>query len=338
MRSNIEDFLLLCENVDFGKNTLSEKERAFYQRLNNEMILLCRSLPESVQGNATLFLMQYSGVKFGDELDFFANYYPPIWSIVYWLTKDSFFPHKQLQDEDLRSAVTAQSMAMFLHALDDHLTDNQVSVSLLTLLLRTEAWNSMNLALLNLSKGLPAGETTISRFINDYYSSNQDSTELGSLDRYCDLVRKQGATLLITPILLSMKMTGISKFTSDIETAFGSFGVAWRLLDDLRDIREDVGTGAETSIYLCLPERLRTYWKSSVFGTGATVESAQKAVLMYIFQHNIIGDIKKRIYAELELAASIVEAHNLTGLGAEFRCLADPFRNCGSHLEEYHES
>ena len=281
-------------------------------------------------------LCRYSGVKFGDELDFFAHYYPPIWSIVYWLSKDSFSPRKRLQDEDLRSAVTAQSMAMFLHALDDHLTDNQVSVSPLTLLLRTEAWNSMNRALLNLSKGIPAGETTISRFINDYYSSNQDSTELESLDRYCDLVRKQGATLMITPILLSMKMTGISKITSDIEIAYGSFGAAWRLLDDVKDLDDDISKGAQTAIYICLPERLRNCWRSNVSGSEATVEAAKKIILTYVFEHNIINDIKKRIYAKLELAASVVEAHNLTGLGAEFRCLAHPFRNCGSDREEHH--
>ncbi|MDA8407513.1 MAG: hypothetical protein M0T73_11755 [Deltaproteobacteria bacterium] len=338
MRANIDDFLLSCENVDFGKNTLSKMEIAFYQQLNNEVILLCRSLPESAQADAILFLMHYSGVKFGDELDFFANYYPPIWSIVYWLTSDSFHSGKQLQDKDVKNAVTAQSMAMFLHSLDDHLTDNQIFVSPLTLQLRTEAWNSMNRALLNLSNGIPAGEITISRFINDYYSSNQDSTGLESLDRYCDLFRRQMAILMIAPSLLSMKMTGISDFTSDIETAFGCFGVAWRLLDDVRDIGEDVGTGVETSVCLCLPERIRAYWKGSLFKTRATAEAAQKTALMHIFQHNIIDDIKKRIYAELELAASIVEAHNMAGLGGEFRSLAYPFRASGSHLEEYHET
>ena len=150
MRANIEDFLLSCENIDFGKNALSKKEIAFYQRLNNEMILLCRSLPESAQADAMLFLMQYPGVKFGDELDFFANYYTPIWSIVYWLASDSFHSGKQLQDKDVKDAVTAQSMAMFLHSLDDHLTDNQISVSPLTLQLRTEAWTIMNRAFSNL--------------------------------------------------------------------------------------------------------------------------------------------------------------------------------------------
>ena len=46
---------------------------------------------------------------------------------------------------------------------------------------------------------------------------------------------------MIAPILLSMKMTGISDFTRDIEIAYGSFGIAWRLLDDIRDIGRRYG-------------------------------------------------------------------------------------------------
>jgi hypothetical protein len=336
MRSNVEDFLVSCKNMDFGKTGLSETEMAFYQRINNEMILLCRSLPESAQTDAMIFLMNYSRVKIGHELDFFANYYPPIWSIIYWLSSDFFCSGKRLRDEDIKSAITAQAMAMLLHSLDDHLTDGQISVSPLTLQLRTEAWTIMNCAFSKLSEYDLAARNNVCAFINDYYSANQNLKGLNSLDGYCDIFRSQMAILMIAPILLSMKMTGISDFTGDIEIAFGSFGVAWRLLDDLKDILEDVRTGAETSIYYCLPERLRVHWKSSILESKPIAEDAQKTLLMDIFQRNIIDDIKKRIYAELELAASIVEAHSLTGLGGEFRCLAHPFRICGTYREENH--
>ena len=223
MKGRIRDFLLYCETIDFGKGELSKMESTFYRRFSNEILSLCRSLPESVQTDSMLFLMQYSGVNLGDELDFFANYYPPAWSILYWLSHDYTLPAKRLKKGDVTSAITAQSMAMFLHSLDDHLTDSQVSVSPLSLLLRSQAWTIMNRAFCNLAEGVPAGERTVRSFIDDYYSSIQDSKGLKSLDSYCDLFRRQMAIGMIAPILLSMKMTGISDFTKDIQIAYGFF-------------------------------------------------------------------------------------------------------------------
>ena len=175
MKGRIRDFLLYCKTMDFGECELSKMESAFYRRFSNEMVSLCRSLPESLQTDSILFLMQSAGVNLGDELDFFANYYPPTWSILYWLSHDHTLPTEQLKEGDVTNAVKAQSMAMFLHSLDDHLTDGQVSVSPLTLLLRSAASTIMNVACYNLAEDEPAGERTIRNFIDEYYSSIQDS-------------------------------------------------------------------------------------------------------------------------------------------------------------------
>ena len=96
--------------------------------------------------------------------------------------------------------------------------------------------------------------------MDDYYSSLQDSKGLKSLDSYCDLFRRQMAIGMVAPILLSMKMTGMSDFTRDIEIAYGSFGIAWRLLDDIRDIGGDIEKGSHSAIYFCLPEKIRSHW------------------------------------------------------------------------------
>ena len=61
MKSNIRDFLHHCETTDFGRITLSKMERHFYRRFSDQIISLCRSLPESAQTDSILFLMQYSG-------------------------------------------------------------------------------------------------------------------------------------------------------------------------------------------------------------------------------------------------------------------------------------
>jgi hypothetical protein len=271
--------------------------------------------------------MQYSGVHPGNELDFFAKYYPPVWSILYWLGHGCAFPTKRLTAGDVANTVTAQSMAMFLHSLDDHLTDSQVSVSLLSLLLRSQAWTIMNRAFRNLAAGVPAGERIARGFIDDYYSSIQGLRGLKSLDRYCDLFRRQMAIGMIAPILLSMKMTGSTRFTRDIEIAYGSFGIAWRLLDDIRDIGSDLEKGSRSAIYFCLPGKARTLWKNNTHRSRAAAKDSTNAILNHVLDYRLIDKIKERICAELETATSIVEAHSMAGLAREFRCLAYPLAN-----------
>ncbi|MBI5251839.1 MAG: hypothetical protein HY912_20290 [Desulfomonile tiedjei] len=330
MKSKIENFLLYCKNTDFGASTFSKMESSFYRRFSNEIVLLCRSLPECAQTDSMLFLIQYSGMNLGDEIDFFANYYPPAWSILYWLSHDYTLPTERLEERDVTNAVRAQSMAMFLHSLDDHLTDSQVSVSHLTLLLRSQAWTIMNRAIHNLARSVPAGRRTVQSFIENYYSSIRDSEGLKSLESYCDLFRRQMALGMIAPILLSMKMTGTSDFTRDIEIAYGSFGIAWRLLDDIRDIGDDIEKGAHTAIYLCLPKKVRTHWNNNTIRSRAAAKDCTNAIVNHIQEHGLIDKIKERICAELETAASIAEAYDITGFAHEFRCLAHPLRISGN--------
>jgi hypothetical protein len=330
MTRRIKDFLLYCKTLDFGEGKLSETESVFYRRFSNEIVALCRSLPESTQTDSILFLMQYSGANLADGLDFFGNYYPPTWSVIYWLSHDRTLPTERLEEGDVTNAVTAQSMAMLLHSLDDHLADGQVLVSPLTLLLRSQAWTIMNRALHKLAEGISAGETAVSRFIDDYYSGIQEARELESLDSYCDRFRKQMAIGMIAPVLLSVKMTGISDFTSDIEIAYGSFGIAWRLLDDVRDIADDIEKGAHSAIYLCLPEKVRTHWNSNATRRRPTAKDSTNVILNHILEHGLIEKIKERICAELERAASIAGAYNMIGIEREFRALAHPLRNSSS--------
>ena len=330
MKSRMREFRLYCKTIDFGKCELSNMENSFYPRFSNEIVSLCRSVPDSVQTDSILFLMKYAGLNLGDKLDFFANYYPPAWSILYWLSHDHSLPTERLKEEDVTNAVTAQSMAMLLHSLDDHLSDGQIPVSPLTLLLRSQVSTIMNRACCNLAEGDPEGERTVRSFIDDYYSSFQDSKAAKSLDSYCNLFRKQMAIWMIAPILLSMKMTGISDFTRDTEIAYGSFGIAWRLLDDIRDIADDMEKGAHSAIYLCLPEQVRTHWNNINVKSRAAAKASQKVILNHILEHRLIEKIRKRICAELGTATSIVDAYNMTGLAREFRCLASPLRNNGS--------
>jgi hypothetical protein len=336
MKRQIRNFILSCEALDFGKVELSKMETTFYWRFNNEIVSFCKSLPGSIQSDTILFLMRYSGINLGDKLDFFAHYYPPAWSILYWLSHTNALPKNRLKEGDITNAVIAQSMAMLLHSLDDHLTDGQVSVSHLTLLLRSQAWTIMNRAFFDLAEGVPSGKRTVQNFIDDYYSSMMDSKGLKSLDKYCDLFRKQMAIWMIAPILLSVKMIGTSAFTREIETAYGSFGIAWRLLDDLKDIGEDIEKGSNSAIYLCLPKMMRNYWTNYKNKSRFVANDSLNTILNYILENSLIEKIKKRICSELESAESIVEAYGLKGFAREFRCLSHPLRKNVSAWKESH--
>ncbi|MFH1116424.1 MAG: hypothetical protein V1792_21125 [Pseudomonadota bacterium] len=335
MQGTIGEFLRDCEAADFGERELSNVEATFYRRFGNEILSLCRSLPASAQTDAILFLMSYSGTKLGENPDFFANYYPPIWSILYRLSHEPGLPTGLLTEADVTDAVATQSMAMFLHSLDDHLVDGQVSVTPLTLLLRSRAWTVMNNAAHNMAGRVGQGEETVRRFLDDYYSGFQDSEQPKTLDDYCDLFRRQMAIVMIAPVLLSMKMTGNSDFARDIEIAFGSFGIAWRLLDDIRDIREDMEKGAKSSVYLCLSETIRTHWNRSTVGDRTGTQDSANVVLGHILEHGLVDSIRERICTELDSAASLVEVHNMRGLAGEFRCLAQPLKNrLNSRIED----
>ena len=324
MEDKFEDFLSSCSKIDFGSVDLSGREKEFYKGFNGEINSLCDSLPESIQTDALLFFMKYSGLSIGHKLNFFKNYYVPSWSIIYWLIH-SERENRRLTQEDIKNAKTAHSMAMFLHSLDDHISDKEIPASHLTLLLRSQSWMIMNNAVTNLADGVDGGHEIVQGFIDDYYSSIWDPGEIESLNSYCDLFRKQMATWLIVPVLITKRMTTDKDFIDAIQIAYGSFGIAWRLLDDIMDIKIDMKNGTHSSIYFCLPENIKKLWNKNEMTESNNDSSCYDIILDYIHKNGVINRIRQRISKELESAASISENHNMTGLESELRSLLIPF-------------
>jgi hypothetical protein len=331
MEDKNREFLSSCAQTDFGPIAFSAAEKAFYERLNGEMISFCRSLPDSVQNDSMFFLLEYSGTNLTDGVDFFANYYAPAWSFIYWLSRGSVSRSKRLRDRLIASAVTSQSMAMLLHSLDDHLMDGQVSVTPLSLLLRSQAWMTMSGAFRTLACGIPGGERTARSFIDAYCWSIQTSKGVNDFESYCTRFKKQMAIGMVAPVLLAMKMTGRAEFARDMETAYGAFGIAWRLLDDIRDIASDIEAGVHSSIYLCLPKDLRNEWDLVKSDTPESGEKSVNTVVDFILEAGLIEAMKAKVSTELEVAASIAEKRDLPGLANELRWLARPLRESDTH-------
>lgn len=322
MSDKIEDLLSYCSRVDFGAVNLSGEEKEFCNELNIEIFSLCKSMPDSTQTDALLFIMKYLKASFDKDLNFLKYFYVPAWSIIYWLIK-SCPKEKGLRQRDNKDAKTAHTMAMLLHPLDDHLNDNELPTTHLTLLLRSQAWMIMINAFNRLADKVEGGNEIVQDFINKYYFSICSSERIESLDDYCDKFRKQMATWLIVPVLLIRKISANEKFSDAILNGYGSFGIAWRLLDDIKDLEIDMMKGTHSSLYCCLPEDKKRMWDNNSAGKN---RNSAKYILNYILQTKVIDIIRERIYDELESAAAVTSQFGMTDLADEYRCLMKPLK------------
>jgi hypothetical protein len=326
MEGSIAGLLSFCSLVDFGPVNLSREEEAFRSELNREMVSFCRSLPRSVQTEAALFLLQYLRTSFGGGLNFVNYFYTPAWSILFWLHR-SCPESKKPDPKYVKDAKTGHTMAMFLHAFDDHLSDGQLPVTHLALLMRSQSWIIMNRAFERLARGVKEGPAIVRDFIDYYYSSIGTSHGTESLDSYCDLFRRQMATWLIVPVLMAKRMDRYEEFVSSVQAVYSSFGIAWRLLDDLQDIEKDMKKGTHSSLYACLPDEIRKGWdrvkdeKADEWGGHAG------QVLNYVLTNGVIDTIRRRICSELESAASKADSCDMAGFADELRCLLRPLKN-----------
>ena len=122
-------------------------------------------------------------------------------------------------------------------------------------------------------------------------------------------------------------MTADEDFTKAIQSAYGSFGIAWRLLDDLRDIETDMMKGVNSAVYVCLPEDKRQLWDKQ---TGKKFDKRNDSVgiiINCVLENSIIDRLTERICNELQSAASIAESYHMARLADEFRCLLTPMMN-----------
>ncbi len=317
----IESLPAYSNKIDFGMVSRAECQEDTYRKLNQILTLLCKSLPESIQTDAMLFCMEFTHISLGEEVDFFRKYPVPSWSILYWLAQVE--PKTSLiTNQDMDAAITSHAMAMLLHWLDDHLNDGEIPATHLNLLIRSQAWMFMSQANDILSKNIDDGKETSKRFIDAYYSSIVPSLAASNLDAYCARFRDQMATWMIVPVLLMKKTNQNSAFIRNIQQAYGSFGVAWRLLDDIWDLEEDMSQRTHTSIFVSLSAENKILWDKNPRGKADTEQ-----LIRHIAEHKIVEQNLARIENELESAISIATSNNMTGYADELRCLLSPLHD-----------
>jgi len=308
----------------FGVISLSDEEKAFFDDLCGVVTRMCRRLPESTQTDAIFFAMRYASISVGEPLHFFKNYYAPCWSVIYWIMR-SPGAARPLSDEEYAHTLTVHSMAMLLHSLDDHLCDGQLKPTQLLLLIRGEAWRMLHESLAHLAEGVRGGSEIAASFIDNYYKG-MSAPLPESLDEYCSVFARQLATGLIAPVLTAMRLDPGGNTAEAARLAFAHFGVAWRLLDDVQDIEDDIADGEVSGAFLLLPESGRDLWRASAEGAKGGPQARMEKLQGLLAEERIIERLVERVIFELDEAARIAEGAGLGGLAAEYRTLASPLR------------
>jgi hypothetical protein len=305
------------KSLDFGTIKLTQEKIELYQILNKELINLCKLLPESMQSSAIQFLMDCSGISPGEPLDFFSKYYPPVWSVLYhihMLKKRNPVP----VNESILIALQGQAYAMFLHSLDDHLNDGDIPASHLALLLRSTSWMRFNECIQYFTEKMPESKVIAKNLINDYYSGMMIDNMHASLEQYCARFKKQVATGLIMPLCTTTLMGIDDPIVHHIQHSYESFGVAWRLLDDIQDIEEDIKNRVQTAIYCSMPQKYSNLWNIEENNTRF------EKIASLLMKEGIIYNIIQKIYNEMKKAEILAIKAGLAELAVEFSELNRP--------------
>jgi hypothetical protein len=318
-----------ADNTAFGTITPSGNEENLYDILNIQIVKLCRQLPKHMQNPALLFMMNYSNIKLGDPLDFFSHYYAPTWTMIPHII-ESKHAKIRLSDAECEQALCGQAMALFLHSIDDHLTDAQLQPSHLTLLLRSKAWECLKKTISEFSE---SGDiTAVEELINEYYEGICPDREPDTAREYWERFKHEIATWYIMPLLTIKKCTGSVDLFSGIKNMTGLFGSAWRILDDIQDIEDDMMTGIKSAVYYSLNENTKKLWNALSSGRDQMNIHSHKAdemreeVCRECVQNNILENLADTAYSLLAEAENTANEISMKDLAQQYRTLAEPLK------------
>jgi len=326
MKSETDEFCTTCSKINFGSIRIAPEQAMFCDEMGTALSGLCKTLPASMQTDAILFLMQYLGCAVGTGFNFLSRYYVPAWSVLYWLMNHPDNKDR-LSERIINSAQTAHAMAMLLHAMDDHLNDGELSATHLNILLRSQAWILMHERFHGLARGVAAGQDIIDTYIDQYYASIEITSEIDSLESYCRNFEDQMATWLITPALVLRNFAENDRTENDFLKAYRAFGVAWRLLDDVNDIKEDLLKGSFSAVCVCLPDELRTKPEDTYRQNREPDPELFRAQIDFIIENKVIDTLIGRAKHELEFSATVTKGFGLDALAGEFLALSEPLNN-----------
>jgi CRISPR/Cas system CMR-associated protein Cmr5 small subunit len=126
------------------------------------------------------------------------------------------------------------------------------------------------------------------------------------------------ATGFIMPMCMA-RVAGIDNSTIElIQKSYESFGIAWRLLDDINDMEEDVKKKWRSAIYHSLPQNFQYLWNIK------NMNKRYNKIAEILIKDAVLYRIIKKILLELKIAEKYSKKAGLEELAIEFSELYAP--------------
>jgi len=285
--------------IAFGTPPLPDALAALREDLEARLHATLAHLPAAMRQEARTMVEAYSG-RAGE---FYRLYYQPVWSFLHWL---------DAPDE----ARTAQALGLFLHLWDDHLCDGQLATTQLTLQVRTDAWMAYLDHARRLAHQMGADPSWV-----DAHAATYLPEPIADVDAFCMRFERQIAIWTLVPRLLGPALGGMDA-GDDLANVLRAFSNAWRLVDDIQDVEEDVQAGVASAVWHTLNAEGRVAWDAchaQSRATGRLDADGWHALKAQLDTQACIPALLTRARAWLDNASVLAERRGWAALAAEIR-------------------
>lgn len=299
---------LVPRRWQLGRVALTPAEQALLGELGQGLVRLLQGLPAPVRAAALAFLDVEARGRGADQL--LRKFPAPLWS---WQAGQG----ERLPAGLASEADAGQPAALLLHLLDDHLCDGQLGCTHALLQLRTRAWSRFEEVVTRLADGLAGADAFVRSRIDRYFAAVERPREAISLDEALARARDEMATWSIIPALCAWRSDGVPARDALVDALERLF-VAWRIVDDLDDLEDDLRSGAANLLRCVLSPAHQTAcaeWRQNI-GRG---DMNIRALVL-----REATTLARRAHDELVQAARLVEAVGRPRLAAQLLALARP--------------
>jgi hypothetical protein len=176
----------------------------------------------------------------------------------------------------------------------------------------------------------------IDKYINRYYSSiGTDPVGFTdplkpTLEDYCDHFRNQMANTTLVVDICTVSVNIEKEKRADILESFECFGIAWRLLDDINDFEEDLGSGTKNACFYALDSRGQSIYENICKCERGQSPKNRNDLFQHMDAEKTLIKIIDLIISFLKRGADAAFRSGINGFGNELLVMAAPLE------EEFH--
>ncbi|MES2949267.1 MAG: hypothetical protein V4858_12075 [Pseudomonadota bacterium] len=296
----------------FGVPALPDALLALRRDLQSRLHGTLQYLPHAMRLEAQGMVQAYSG----HPEEFYRLFYQPVWSFLHWVMANATptIPASAIDD-----ARTAQALGLFLHLWDDHLCDGQLATTQLSLQVRTDAWSAYIGAARRLAQHMGMEQRLVDDHATAYLGAIHIPETIHNLDDFCARFERQIAIWTLVPRLIAPAI-GAAEAGEDLVRVLKTFSNAWRLMDDIQDVEDDVVAGVESAVWQVLPPEGRLAWAAAhaaAKASGQLEPESWAALQTQLDASACISHLLVRTYDWLETAAALAQKHGWSDLATE---------------------